>query len=131
MRLAGESACPTTSKSCACNGGTGFSLSTPACGRSFSHLRSEGLRQRHLLPGDGNPSLTILSSLHRFLLGCRHRRVVDMHQDPPVSGLAIDLSFTAVALHVCAVLFLRGREVPIEFRPRGIAIDMHLNVTRR
>jgi hypothetical protein len=38
MRLAGESACPTTGKLFACIGGTGFSLSTPACGRIFSHL---------------------------------------------------------------------------------------------
>src|ERR1019366_1565649 len=35
MRLAGESACPTTGKLFACIGGTGSSLSTPACGRIF------------------------------------------------------------------------------------------------
>jgi hypothetical protein len=39
--LAGESACPTTGKSFACIGGTGFSLSTPACGRILSHLLRE------------------------------------------------------------------------------------------
>jgi hypothetical protein len=38
MRLAGESACATTGNPFACIGGTGFSLSTPACGRIFSHL---------------------------------------------------------------------------------------------
>src|ERR1039457_1577487 len=69
-------------------------------------------------------------SVYRFLLGCRHRRIVDMHQDPPVSGLAIDLRFTTVALHRCAVFLPRGREVPIEFRPRGIAMHMHLYVAR-
>src|ERR1017187_9897235 len=48
MRLARESAresaCPTTSKSFACIGGTGFSLSTPARGRIFSHLLRSGCR---------------------------------------------------------------------------------------
>src|ERR1035441_3499811 len=44
MRYAGETACATKGKSFACIGGTGFSLSTPACGRIFSHLLSEGLR---------------------------------------------------------------------------------------
>src|ERR1035438_6976992 len=39
MRLAGESACPTTGRSFACIGGTGFSLSTPACGRIFLTFR--------------------------------------------------------------------------------------------
>src|ERR1019366_376177 len=43
MRYAGETACATNGKSFACIGGTGFSLSTPACGRIFSHLLSEGL----------------------------------------------------------------------------------------
>src|ERR1035441_10393561 len=43
MRLADESACPTTGKSFACIGGACFSLPTPACGRiSSQHLR-EGL----------------------------------------------------------------------------------------
>jgi hypothetical protein len=42
MQLAGESACPSTGKSFACIGGTGFSLSTPACGRIFSHLLTVG-----------------------------------------------------------------------------------------
>jgi len=43
MRLAGESACPTTGKSFGCIGGTGFSLSMPACGRIFSHLLTSRL----------------------------------------------------------------------------------------
>src|ERR1019366_4975958 len=38
----GESACPTTGMSIACIGGTGFSLSTPACGRIFSHVLRKG-----------------------------------------------------------------------------------------
>src|ERR1035441_531884 len=42
MRLAGESACPTTGQSLACIGGTGFSLSMPAGGRIFSHLLTVG-----------------------------------------------------------------------------------------
>jgi hypothetical protein len=41
-KLAGESACPTTAF--ACIGGTGFSLSTPACERIFSYLLTLGLR---------------------------------------------------------------------------------------
>src|ERR1039457_2574584 len=40
---AGETACATNGKSFACIGGTGFSLSTPACGRIFSHLLRDGL----------------------------------------------------------------------------------------
>src|ERR1035441_8115915 len=43
MRYAGETACATKGKSFACIGGTGFSLSTPACGRISFHLLSEGL----------------------------------------------------------------------------------------
>src|ERR1035441_5761641 len=39
MRFAGETACATTGKSCACIGGACFSLPPPACGRTFSHLR--------------------------------------------------------------------------------------------
>jgi hypothetical protein len=38
MRYAGETACATNGKSFARTGGTGFSLSTPACGRIFSHV---------------------------------------------------------------------------------------------
>jgi hypothetical protein len=54
-RLAGESACPTAGKSLACESGTGFSLSTPACGRVFSQL----LRERCLallIPTPGGSS---------------------------------------------------------------------------
>src|ERR1035438_1996353 len=76
------------------------------------------------------PKSTLFPYPTLFRSGCRHRRIVDMHQDPPVSGLAIDLSFTAVALHLCAVFLLRRREVPIEFRPRGIAMHVPLNVAR-
>src|ERR1019366_6751628 len=45
MRYAGETACATNGESLACIGGTGFSLSTPACGRIVSHLLREGLPQ--------------------------------------------------------------------------------------
>src|ERR1035438_1891705 len=42
MRYAGETACATNGKSFACIGGTGFSLSTPACRRNFSPLPTVG-----------------------------------------------------------------------------------------
>ena len=42
MGYAGETACATNGKSLACIGGTGFSLSTPACGRIFSYLLTVG-----------------------------------------------------------------------------------------
>ena len=48
MRLAGESACPTTGKLFAFTGGTGFSLSTPACGRTFPHLLTFAARPRRI-----------------------------------------------------------------------------------
>src|ERR1035441_8502405 len=85
MRLAGETACPTTGKSSACIGGTGFSLSTPACGRIFSQRLSEGLppTARHHTAGgpwhdvrNGTPppedldlyvDRYLLQSLRRFL----------------------------------------------------------------
>src|ERR1035438_1810512 len=66
MRLAGETACATNGKSCACKGGAGFSLGsplvTPACGRIFSGFSrllgrrrtfsSFALRNRADAPGD-------------------------------------------------------------------------------
>ena len=84
-----------------------------------------------LLADRAEPCSIAPGQVGRFLLGFRHLRIVDMHQNPTISGLPIDLRFTTIALHTCAVSLLRGREMPIEFGPRGIAIDVHLNVARR
>ena len=43
MQSAGGTACATNGKSFARNGGAGFSLPTPACGRIFSQLLRERL----------------------------------------------------------------------------------------
>src|SRR6266496_3035434 len=62
-----------------------------------------------------------------MLLRPRHPRIVNVHQRPLISNLAIDLRFTTVALHLRAIFLLRGGEVPIEFGPRGIAVDVYLD----
>jgi hypothetical protein len=55
MRYAGETARATTGKSSACIGGTGFSLSTPACGRTFSHPLKLGAPIRAPSVSEGLP----------------------------------------------------------------------------
>src|ERR1019366_5400012 len=83
MRLAGESACPTTGKAFACIGGTGFSLSTPACGRiSSQHLR-EGL------PKSNEPPAPALIAVRQPVpvLPMYPGRVNDSHDFGWVEGL--------------------------------------------
>src|ERR1019366_2790160 len=71
MRYAGETACATKGKSFACIGGTGFSLSTPACGRIFSHLLTVGV-----LIGDAVTSIGAPSVSERVALRSRVRPTI-------------------------------------------------------
>ena len=57
---------------------------------------------------------------------------MNMYQHPAIPSLVVDLRFSTIGLQLCGVLLLlRGGEVPGEFGPRGIAVDVHLDAARR
>src|ERR1035438_4401822 len=119
MRYAGETACATNGKSFACIGGTGFSLSTPACGRTFSHLlmrerlpapylsrQAGGHCSRHLDQADGAPSS-----------GERHfRKAPESARDDQTAGM-VDPPLAAGA-YGCRRRGALGREGVARWTPR-------------
>ncbi len=59
MQFAGETACATNGKSFGCDGGAGFSLLTPECGRIFRKFLGSGPLETYGAMGAGTDGYAV------------------------------------------------------------------------